>query len=396
MKVCFFSNFLNHHQLPFSLAMENLTDNNFIFVATSRIPQERLNLGYEDMNSYPFVLRSYDSPKEEQLAESLALDSDLFISGSAPEKYTRMRMERKKITFRYSERCYKKGVWSALSPKHIIGKFIKHTRYRNYPVYLLCASAYAPYDYSIHGAYIGKTYKWGYFPEVKRYDVDELMKKKCSFTSTSYKYPQISILWAGRLIDWKHPEILISLAVFLKQIGYSFKIDIIGNGEMELQLREMISNRALDNCVELLGAMAPDEVRKHMEKADIYLFTSDFNEGWGAVLNEAMNSGCAVVSSHAIGAVPFLIKDMKNGLIYENGNQGDFNAKVKFLIDNPHRRWEIGINAYKTIVEEWNADVAARRLLVLYDALQKGEDTPFTSGPCSKAEILKNNWYKKD
>lgn len=51
--------------------------------------------------------------------------------------------------------------------------------------------------------------------------------------------------------------------------------------------------------------MKASEVRSYMEKADIYLFTSDFNEGWGAVLNESMNSGCAVVASHAIGSVPF-------------------------------------------------------------------------------------------
>ena len=33
-----------------------------------------------------------------------------------------------------------------------------------------------------------------------------------------------------------------------------------------------------------------------MEQADIYLFTSDRNEGWGAVANEAMNSACAMVA----------------------------------------------------------------------------------------------------
>ena len=46
MKVTFFSNFLNHHQLPFCLAMCKLTDNNFTFVATEKIPQERLDMGY--------------------------------------------------------------------------------------------------------------------------------------------------------------------------------------------------------------------------------------------------------------------------------------------------------------------------------------------------------------
>ena len=36
-------------------------------------------------------------------------------------------------------------------------------------------------------------------------------------------------------------------------------------------------------------------------------------EGWGAVVNEAMNSGCAVVADHMIGAAPWLIRQGENG-----------------------------------------------------------------------------------
>lgn len=55
------------------------------------------------------------------------------------------------------------------------------------------------------------------------------------------------------------------------------------------------------------------KVREHMEDADIFLFTSDYNGGRGAVLNESMNSGCMVAASHAIGSVPFLLEDGKRG-----------------------------------------------------------------------------------
>ena len=62
MKITFFSNFLNHHQLPFCLEMCKLTENQFTFVATERIPQERIDMGYADMNvAYDFVLCSYAS-----------------------------------------------------------------------------------------------------------------------------------------------------------------------------------------------------------------------------------------------------------------------------------------------------------------------------------------------
>ena len=37
----------------------------------------------------------------------------------------------------------------------------------------------------------------------------------------------------------------------------------------------------------MLGSMTPEQVREHMEESILFLFTSDFGEGWGAVLNEA-------------------------------------------------------------------------------------------------------------
>ena len=48
-----------------------------------------------------------------------------------------------------------------------------------------------------------------------------------------------------------------------------------------------------------MGALKPADVRKEMERADIFLFTSDYKEGWGAVLNEAMNARCAIVAVHS-------------------------------------------------------------------------------------------------
>ena len=61
MKIAFFSNFLNHHQLPLCEALYNSEGVEFLFVACERIPEDRLKMGYEDMNEkYPFVLRAYE------------------------------------------------------------------------------------------------------------------------------------------------------------------------------------------------------------------------------------------------------------------------------------------------------------------------------------------------
>ena len=141
--------------------------------------------------------------------------------------------------------------------------------------------------------------------------------------------------------------------------------------------------------------MSPEEVRKHMEESEIFLFTSDRNEGWGAVLNEAMNSGCAVVASHAIGSVPYLIENKSNGLIYKDGDKDDLYIKVKYLLDFSQKRMKIGHAAYLTILNDWNAVKAAERVLTLSKTILNGEKSPdiFTSGICSKANGIKDNLY---
>lgn len=127
------------------------------------------------------------------------------------------------------------------------------------------------------------------------------------------------------------------------------------------------------------------------------MFTSDFGEGWGAVLNEAMNSGCAVIASHAAGATPYLVKNGENGLIYEFGNDEKLYEKLKYLLLNPKEQKRLGAAAYKTISEEWNAEIAAERFLNLTKSILNGEKNPYIykNGPCSKAEILKNDWWKE-
>ena len=101
-----------------------------------------------------------------------------------------------------------------------------------------------------------------------------------------------------------------------------------------------------------------------------------------------------MVASHAIGSVPFLIQDGENGLIYENGNQRQFEECVERVIKDSEYRKKLGVNAYESIVNVWSADIAAKRFVKMSQALLKGEsaNSLFEIGPCSRANILKNDW----
>lgn len=384
MKLVFLSNFFNHHQQPLSEALSHRENVDYHFIATMPMPAQRKAFGYHMEQLPDYVCPSYKSEKHLGRALALLDEANVVIAGSAPEWMVRRCIRKNKLVLRYAERPVKKR-----EPWKYLPRLVRWN-WRNpfwKPIYLLCASAYTASDYAKFGMFRKRGYKWGYFPEAKRYDnIDGLLLEK----------ETADILWCGRFLDWKHPEDAIGAAKRLKDAGYSFRLRFIGSGGEENRLRSMVTEYGLEDCVEFLGAMRPEQVREYMEKSGIYLFTSDRQEGWGAVLNESMNSGCAVVASHAIGSVPFLMNDGENGLIYRSGDVQMLYEKIRYLLDNPGQQKRLGKAAYETVVNEWNAEVAAERVVDLAQAILQGEKHPdlYESGPCSGDASLKESWYE--
>lgn len=378
MKIVFLSNYYNHHQAHISEAFYKITGGSYRFIETGTISEERKKLGYKVLTDR-FVINYNENDEIAAKAQELIDNADILIVGAAPEKLIYKRKKSMKLIFRYSERPLKKGFqwwkyplrwhrWHSDNPK-------------GSPIYMLCASAYTALDYSKFGLFKNKTYKWGYFPGCKRYDsIEGLISGK----------KKNEILWCGRFLDWKHPDDALQIAKRLQAENYDFHMSFIGTGEMESVLKEMTREYGLSEKVSFLGSMPPENVRECMEQAGIYLFTSDKKEGWGAVLNESMNSGCAVVASHLIGSVPYMLKDRINGSIYESGNLDDLFEKTKYLLDHPKAQDVFGKTAYETVTTEWNANISAQRFVRLCEAILAGEASQelYSDGPCSRAEII--------
>lgn len=384
MKIVFVSNFFNHHQKPLSDSISAVEGVDYHFIETAEIDDERLNLGWGGGNKPSYVMNNYNSEQSKKKCQELIDSADIAIIGSAPLELMKKRLKEKKLTFLYTERIYKRGYENYKWPLRLVRHFFKYSRYKSF--YLLCASAYASADFARTCSFVNKAYKWGYFTELIRYkDIDLLIEEK----ETN------SLLWTARFIPLKHPEIPVEIARRLKAEGYKFQMRLIGNGAEIEKIEHMVSEYGLEDEVHFLGAMSPGEVRSYMEKSEIFLFTSDRNEGWGAVVNEAMNSGCAVIASHTIGSVPFLINHMDNGLVFKSEDIDSLYKEVIYLIENSKDRKRISRNAYKTIQEEWNAEEAAKRLLRVTEALLKGETTPklFLRGPCSIAQKVDEHWF---
>lgn len=371
------SNYFNHHQRYLSEALDEMTGHSFSFIETMEMEQERKNMGWGTTDIPAYVLQAYD-PAQRKKCRKLIREADVVIWGSCPYGLILPRLLAHKLTFCYSERIFKEG----LSGFGFWGRAIKYGLLYRPPQknhYLLASSAYASADHARLNLFRDKTLRWGYFPQTITYSLPQLMAEK----------NPTSILWAARMIPWKHPEYAITAAKQLRQWGCDFTMELVGNGELQQEMERLVAKEGLQAQVKLTGACTPEQVRRKMERATIFLVTSDQNEGWGAVVNEAMNSGCAVVACRGVGAAPFLIENGKNGLLFEVGDPAGLAAQTRFLLEHPRQRQQMGEEAYRTITEEWNSSCAARRLIALSQDLLDGKKPVLPqSGPCSPAPII--------
>lgn len=383
MRLVFITNFVHHHQVPLADELYKILGDDYKYIATDPLPEWLIKGGYDAKIQRTYIVKDYESRETHQYALKLADEADVVIIGSASEEFIKERLKSNKLTFRYSERWFKKRPWFLTGIRGWRNYYLNHIRYNRKPLYLLAASAYTANDAYAIGAYKNKVFKWGYFTQVPTLNVEEVLTRRKE--NRLKRHQDVSILWVARLIGWKHPELPIILAKRLKDDGYKFCIDMFGSGEKETYCRTLAHSLGVEDVVHFQGNRPNDEILEEMRNHDIFLFTSDKNEGWGAVLNEAMSNACAVVASDKIGAVPFLIQDGKNGLIFESQNGESLYRKVKYLMDNPQSREQISRNAYNTMSEFWNPQNAANRLIHLCINLQKHQSTPYNEGPCSQA-----------
>lgn len=393
MTLIYLTNYLNHHTRFLAEELYRLLGNDFFFVETENQHQSApdFQMGYAFYFAqtgretlYEWCLQAYD-PAQTELCHELVDRSDVVIIGNAEETWLRRRRKKHKLTFLAHERWYRRGFPRKQLLKAYVGGWLHHRRFPEQ--YLLSTSAYTAMDAARIGCYRGKAYRWSYYPRPCSYTWQELTGLKC------HEIPQI--LWAGRLIDWKHTEDAISACIKMNSEGYRFQLMIAGAGPEESRLKALCAEKGCTEIIRFLGVQTPEQVRNLMADSNIFLLTSDFQEGWGVVLNEAMGSGCAVVASHAAGATPYLVEHGTNGLIYQSGNVKDLETQLRELLRCPEKQIEYGFAAYTDIQTCWHPSEGAKRLIALSERLlQKQSADIYDSGPCSRAPLLGNDWWK--
>jgi glycosyltransferase involved in cell wall biosynthesis len=377
MKIVFFSLVLNHHQAPVADEFYKLLGADYTFVETAKCLD---NKGVtEDYSTRSYLLRSWESKRAYKEAMSLALNADICVfSGYEALPFERARMRKGLLSFEMGERLLKRGWLNLLSPKILKLVLSYHVGgWSKKPLYKLCCGAFVAKDQYKLWSFQGKCFKWGYFTKVRELK-DERFKLNAFDDS-------VSLMWCARFLYWKHPEMAVKLAKRLKDDGYNFYLDMYGDGEMKPTIQKLIDDFGLTDRICLKGIAPNEQIQEAMANHDIFLFTSDEEEGWGAVANEAMSNKCCLVGSDKIGAIPYLVKDGLNGMVFKSKSVDSLYQKVKYLFDHPVERRLMAEQGYQDIVSLWSPKHAAESLLSLIKDIQNGQSSSIQEGPCSKA-----------
>ena len=358
--------------------MYKLLGDNFRFVAT--FPRDLKELkGGRDYSNRPYCVLAAESDEAVCEAHRLNLVSDICVFGAGHLEWEKERSTTDKLAFEVSERWLKRGWCNVLSPRLIQWWLLYQRRLKDKPFYRLCCSAFTASDDLKLGCYQGRHFKWGYFTAV---DANFDVEASITDASTSEITP---LMWCARFLMLKHPELPVEMARRLKEKGYRFVLDFYGSGDQEEPTKQLVKKYQLQDCIKFHGNVPNEQVLEAMRQHSIFLFTSDKNEGWGAVANESMANGCVLVASDVIGSSPYLIRDGYNGYKFRSGDVDDLKAKVERLLDDKIELKRIQRNAYATMRDLWSPQVAARNLLTLVSDIQKGRDTSIAEGPGSKA-----------
>ena len=334
--------------------------------------------GGADYSSRPYCILAGENREAHDKAMRLAHIAEVCVFGACSQEYAVCRAVHnpRGLSFECGERWLKRGWLNVLSPVLRTWWLNYYRYYRKANFFKLCSGAFAAGDDRLLGAYKDRHYKWGYFSEVPF---------EYSHLGNEMSGKPIRLMWCARFIWWKHPELAIECAKRLKTEGYEFLLDMYGDGVLRPNIERRIRKEDLSDKVKFRGNVSNNKIREAMKESDIFLFTSDRQEGWGAVANESMSQGCALVGSDAMGSVPYLIEHRRNGMIFKSGNVDSLTACVRELLDNSSLLDSIRHEAVKAMQTMWSPKVAAHNLLQLIDDLKSGRSCSITEGPCSIA-----------
>jgi glycosyltransferase involved in cell wall biosynthesis len=237
--------------------------------------------------------------------------------------------------------------------------------------HFLAISEYSATDIMRITAFQGKIWRWAYFTSIP----DPLPTYR-------RKEQDFRVLWAGRMLGWKRVDTLIKSFSRLLIERPDATLTLVGEGPERRHLEHLAEKILRRESYRFLPPMPAPEIPKLMRQCHVYVLPSNAYEGWGAVVNEALAEGCAVIASEATGAAKTMIQHGVNGLLFAPGNWRRLGDLLCQVSSDETLRNRLAKQGQCTVVERWSPKLATNRFLSISNALLAGQPTSvFNDGP---------------
>ncbi|TBO42200.1 glycosyltransferase family 1 protein [Pedobacter kyonggii] len=186
------------------------------------------------------------------------------------------------------------------------------------------------------------------------------------------KTDDILILFAGKLEPKKNPELLLS--AFQELNLENVHLLFVGNGKLEAVLKSkaikdasttrLQDGRALSKThVHFVDFQNQSQMPVIYQACDLFCLPSKGpGETWGLAVNEAMASGKPVLVSDKCGCAIDLVKNGKNGYIFEHHNIEDLKDKLALLISNKPQLKAMGEES-PLLIKDWSINMQCAAIL---------------------------------
>jgi glycosyltransferase involved in cell wall biosynthesis len=134
-----------------------------------------------------------------------------------------------------------------------------------------------------------------------------------------------SFLFVGRFLTLKNLERFARAYLRYRSEGGTWRLDIVGFGETEAAVRQLLEAEA---SVTFHGALGHDVLIPMYLRAGCLVLPS-YSENWGLVVNEAMHAGMPIAISSLTGCAPELLREGENGVAFDPWDEASMASALK-------------------------------------------------------------------
>jgi len=155
------------------------------------------------------------------------------------------------------------------------------------------------------------------------------------------------IVYVGRIDQEKRVDVLLRALAIVKK-DMDFQAILVGKGTEQNAIEELMHQLDLTSNIILPGYVKDEELPSIYHLGTLYVMPGDAELQSISTL-EAMASGLPVVAANAL-ALPLLVKDNKNGFLFEANNEKDLAQKIEIILKDKDLQESMGKESQQMVL----------------------------------------------